>query len=683
MEKKKNNAMEKAENAANNNAANGKEQLAVKNDADKPAGDKPSSKKRATAKNGKTESAKRSLSKASAGKKNGTKKTAKDKNGKKAEKLAAKKARAEEKKRIKEELRAKKLAAKNAKKREREKLAADKERIRAEKRVEIARLKAHKKAERERAKAAALRDKNRRKAEAKARKAEIKAEKEKRRDALKRETKKQRAERIAAERAAKISAKKEKREQSAEERKQRFLAKKERRKRRDETRQKNKEQRRGFGGWLAAVISLGCATLVLASVLTFVFLMPSAEQTALEAAYRKSFYDTVDRVDNMDVNLSKVMATKDAGAIEGYLLDLAVNSELAESDVQQLPLQDESKYYTTKIINQIGDYAKYLHKRIVAGEKLTDREIENLASLKKANESLKNALAEMTASIGGDYNFTALKESGSGDIVINNFNELQNLSAEYPELIYDGPFSDGKDRREIKGLTGENVSEADAKEIFSKLFVGFNPTDVKNDGMTEGGIRCYNVSGYSDGELLYAQISEKGGKLVMFAYSGSCREVNIDGDLAAEKGLEFLAAAGVDKMVPVWINLASNVYTVNYAAKQGGAIIYSDLIKIRVCAETGNVIGMEGTSYYTNHTERKLAKPAITKATACGKISENIDVATCRLAVIPVGETTEKLCYEFSGTFEGDTYYVYIDAATGRQVEMFKVIKSSEGELLM
>lgn len=683
MEKKKNNAIEKAENAAKNNAANGKEELAVKNDAAKPAGDKPSSKKRATANNGKTKSAKKSVSKASAGKKNEAKKTAKGKNGKKAEKLAAKYARAEEKKRIKEELRAKKLAAKNAKKRERESAEAEKERIRAEKRVEIARIKAHKKAEREKAKATALRDKNRRIAEAKARKAEIKAEKQKRRDARKSETKKQRAERIAAERAAKLSAKKEMRAQKAEERKQRFLAKKERRKRRDETRQKNKEQRRGFGGWLAAVISLGCATLVLASVLTFVFLMPTAEENMLEASYRKSFYDTVDQVDNMDVNLSKVMATKDAGAAQGYLLDLAVNSELAESDVQQLPLQDESKHYTTKIINQIGDYAKYLHKKIVAGEKLTDKEYENLANLKKANESLKNALAEMTANMSGDYNFTAMTESGNGDIVINNFNELQNLSAEYPELIYDGPFSDGKDRREIKGITGENISEATAKDIFSKLFIGFNPTDVRNDGMTESGIRCFNISGTTDGELLYAQISEKGGKLVMFAYSGSCKKVNVDDDLATEKGLEFLEAAGVEGMTPVWINLANNVYTVNYASEKDGVIIYSDLIKIRVCAETGNVIGMEATSYYMNHTERTLAKPAITEKTARENVSGNIDVVTCRLAVIPVGETTEKLCYEFSGTFEGDTYYVYIDAATGRQVEMFKVVKSSEGELLI
>ena len=50
---------------------------------------------------------------------------------------------------------------------------------------------------------------------------------------------------------------------------------------------------------------------------------------------------------------------------------------------------------------------------------------------------------------------------------------------------------------------------------------------------------------------------------------------------------------------------------------------------------------------------------------------------------MPVGDSAEKLCYEFSGELNGDTYYVYIDAISGRQVEMFKVIDSEEGSLLM
>jgi len=60
-----------------------------------------------------------------------------------------------------------------------------------------------------------------------------------------------------------------------------------------------------------------------------------------------------------------------------------------------------------------------------------------------------------------------------------------------------------------------------------------------------------------------------------------------------------------------------------------------------------------------------------------------MEIKTSRLVVVPIGNSSEKLCYEFSGEIEESVYYVYIDAKTGRQVEMFKVIESTEGQLLI
>ena len=65
------------------------------------------------------------------------------------------------------------------------------------------------------------------------------------------------------------------------------------------------------------------------------------------------------------------------------------------------------------------------------------------------------------------------------------------------------------------------------------------------------------------------------------------------------------------------------------------------------------------------------------------KVADNIAVETARVVVVPIGAKSEKLCYEFMGKSEGATYYVYIDALSGKQVEMFKVVETTEGELLM
>lgn len=451
----------------------------------------------------------------------------------------------------------------------------------------------------------------------------------------------------------------------------------------EKNRQKNKENNKGFGGWLTAVISLGITTLILASVLTFTFLMPSQEAVTLESAYKKSFYDTVDQVDNMDLNLSKAINTLDKSAMQGYLLDLAVNSELAETNINQLPIKDESKYYTAKIINQIGDYAKYLNKKLARGEDITEQDQNNLNALYSVNKNLLQYFQTISQNLDDDFNFSKMSDQTKDNIVLENLTELENLSTEYPELIYDGPFSDGLDNRELKGLVGDEITGKEALAIFIKTFGGLGLTDVKNQGETSGTIECFNVSATYEGDTVYAQISKIGGKIIMFEYAGECNAVNYQKEYAEKTSVDFLKSLGIDDMMPVWINLSNNVYTVNLAYSIKGVPVYSDLVKVRVCADTGKVLGLEALTYYTNHTERTLETPLLTKQQAQEKVSSNIQIETARLSVVPIGNSSEKLCYEFSGEYEGNTYYVYIDAKTGSQVQMFKVIESTEGTLLM
>ena len=431
--------------------------------------------------------------------------------------------------------------------------------------------------------------------------------------------------------------------------------------------------------WLGAVISLSVATFVLASVLTYVLIMPTSSDKAMESLYRKSFYDTVEQVDNIDLNLSKTLATSDDVAKIKYLNNTAINSELCENDLQQLPLADENKFYTTKLINQIGDYSKYLSGKLTQGTEMSEQDYAGLRQLYNANRQLKNSLQEVLSKLSVDFSFASI---GTGDIITGGFTELQNLSVEYPELIYDGPFSDGQTDRDVKGLSGEKITEKQAKDIFLSVFPSYTVVKTEISGDIKGEIKCYGIDAVKGNKHLYAQVSETGGKLISFAYAGDCNGIVYDGEYAENKAIEFVERLGVKNMKGVWFNLADNVYTVNLAYTINGIIVYSDLIKVRVCAESGTVLGMEASSYYKNHVEREIGEVLLTEEQAKAKVYSEIDISTCRLAIVPVGKS-EKLAYEISGVYDDSIYYVYIDAVTGRQVEMFKVIESSEGTLLM
>ena len=64
-------------------------------------------------------------------------------------------------------------------------------------------------------------------------------------------------------------------------------------------------------------------------------------------------------------------------------------------------------------------------------------------------------------------------------------------------------------------------------------------------------------------------------------------------------------------------------------------------------------------------------------------MSEEIEVRAKSLAVIPTGGGNEKLAYEFIGESEGETYYIYIDANTLKEADIFKVVNTEQGRLLI
>ena len=450
------------------------------------------------------------------------------------------------------------------------------------------------------------------------------------------------------------------------------------------TEMENREHKHGAGKvkrLRVAVGVLAVSVIALSGGLLYKMFGVTESDNMLNASYDRSFYDAVEQVGSIDLNLSKALATEDPSALSGYLLDAAIESELAESDIHDLPIKDENKEYTTKLINQIGDFSKTLNKKIARGEKITEEDYEILGTLYKYNRNLKDALNGFIKNRGEGYKFDI--DADREDAFISGLNQLENLSVEYPELIYDGPFSDGLVKREIKGMSGDAVSAERAEEIFKNLFNDYEPQEIEVNKSVNGQIPAFNVSAKIKDKNVLAEISEMGGQLLFYSAEGSCNAKNYALYGIEEIAERFIENAGAKNMKPVWYAFYNNAYTINYAAEENGAVIYPDMIKIKLCAETGDVIGYEATTYYKNHTERKVGAPELTETQAKKSVSKKLVINSARLAVIPFGESSERLCYEFVGEKDGETYYVYIDAVTGSQIQMFKVIESTEGTLLM
>ena len=270
-----------------------------------------------------------------------------------------------------------------------------KAKIRAEKQERLAEIRAEKQkaiAERKQARAEA---KEKRKAEAVKRREMFAAERLRkreeriaRRDKLRSESKEDRRARIAELRAKLISEKRENKR----------ILKMQKREARE--RRKSEGRSRGIGGWLAAVISLGCATLLLGTLFTFNVLYISRGNELLGSSYERAYYELSGCVDNIDVALSKLQVATTPAAQQKLLTDIAIQSELAESQLQSLPLEDSSKYGTSKFINQMGDFSKTLSNKIAEGGSVTEENRETLAELRRRNSNLQKTLAGINEKMG-------------------------------------------------------------------------------------------------------------------------------------------------------------------------------------------------------------------------------------------------------------------------------------------
>ena len=125
------------------------------------------------------------------------------------------------------------------------------------------------------------------------------------------------------------------------------------------------------------------------------------------------------------------------------------------------------------------------------------------------------------------------------------------------------------------------------------------------------------------------------------------------------------------------------IVTINYAYTQDDVIIYSDLIKVKVALDNGEVLGIETSGYLNNHKQRDVSKVSITAEEAKQTLNKDLEIMSEGLAVIPTEWESELLCYEFKGKVDDTEFLVYINAENGREEDILVITNTPNGTLTM
>ena len=438
---------------------------------------------------------------------------------------------------------------------------------------------------------------------------------------------------------------------------------------------------------------IGVFLIIIAVLITVLVRKEQDSKQASENSYNMAFYSLVDYVENVETYLAKslISSTPEHGA--ETLTNVWREANLAQSYLARLPIESQELENTEKFLNQVSDYSYSLSRKNIYNESLSNEDLKNLKDLHNYSVELENTLNQLSEDINsGRIKWNELSNKGTvafaqqvSTQTNDSFSNLEENFHEYSGLIYDGAFSEHITSSEKKGLTGNDIDEETAKQKVAEFVGQENIKEIQSLGFSENAtIPEYNFSVKTNLEKdITISVSKKGGHII---YMNSNRTVNseiISQEEANEKGKEFLNNKGLNNMKETYYLKQDGIVTINYAYTQNDVVVYSDLIKVKVALDNGEVLGIETTGYLNNHTQRDTSKVKISKEEAKKTLNKDLEISSEGLAIIPTEYNTEILCYEFKGKVDDREFLVYINAENGREEDILIITNTPNGTLTM
>lgn len=408
-------------------------------------------------------------------------------------------------------------------------------------------------------------------------------------------------------------------------------------------------------------------------------------ERVLNVSYSHALSELVSGVNNISTDLQKCLYSGTTEMICGICTDIYGEAKMAGEIIGELPFYGELEK-TAKFLNSVGDYAYVLSKSAATGEIYTDEQYENIKILSDAAEVLANNLNQlMYEANNGELTVSVIH---SADAAADNgiMESMGNMESEFPEiptLIYDGPFSEHIQTMKPVLIDGaDEITESKAVEIAAD-FIGITPENITVTGKSEGNLPVYMLETNTKQGTLYVEVTVQGGIVLEVMNSRTAGEAAITQEEAVKLAEEYLQRAGYDNMAASYYMTNSNVCTVNFAYVQDDVMCYTDLIKVSVALDNGEITGFETMGYVMSHRERTLPDIKVAKEDAQANVSNKLRVIAYQTAVIPTDGKYEIMCHEFKcEASDGRHYITYVNVETGREERILSLIESESGTLV-
>lgn len=413
----------------------------------------------------------------------------------------------------------------------------------------------------------------------------------------------------------------------------------------------------------------------------------SGKQNAniLEGVYTSSYYSMVDNVNNLAVDVSKYSTLSTTQAKLSTLQDMMLDCNYIIAGLSVLPINEENVVSATKFFNQVNGLCEAYATALNKGETLTQEQELMFDKIGLVIGEIKqNFNRQNQGMYDSSFNFidaSVFDNTGMNELSAG-MGDLTNANIDYPAMIFDGPFSTALETKEVKGLTGEIVTQEQAYTYLKDVVYKKRKANITLIRKTEGTISTYDFNVELDGKDYDTQVSQKGCLLITVSSYAESGDAIIGKEQAVELATNFANNIGFENMQSVWLETHDNVAYINLAPVVENVIMYPDLVKVKVDLTSQEIIGFEAVNYALNHIDRKFDF-VLSKDEAEQKLGFDYEIISSSNAIIKLDSGTEISCYEFFVERIDGFYYYYINSQNGEISKVMKLVTIKDVQKLI
>ncbi len=403
----------------------------------------------------------------------------------------------------------------------------------------------------------------------------------------------------------------------------------------------------------------------------------------IENGYMQAVEELAESADKLSQSLTKGLYASSPEMMSELSNELVLRANSAREALSKLPVANIDLERTEKFFSQIGNYAHALSEKAADGAEPSYEDYSKMDMLCRSAAELSDKLWEMkTRLLTNGKTISELFEdidNGLDSFVLDGFEDIEDGFDNTPKLIYDGPFSDHILDKTPKMLeNAPSVSREDAAKK-AAAYCGLEEWELRNEeSMEEGKMPSYRF--YADG--VSCAVTKNGGYISYMLKNRQVKSSEISPEDAQVYARAYLDSMGIEGMEVTYHETYNNVCTINYAYNDDGVTCYTDLIKVSVALDNGEILGFDARGFLVNHFDRDLPEPSIGSEECQEKLSPMLSVVKTSLAVIPSDSVEEKLCWEFKCTTEDDrTVLVYVNCQTGVEEDILILLETGQSTL--